>query len=113
MFRLLIASATVAALLTLPAAALAMHAPGDAPAAAPVSAPANYLGDGKYSPRPAVAAAQPQVQIVRVVKPVGFDFRDAGIGAGLGALLVAALCTALIFTLRTRGSALAVGSGAS
>jgi hypothetical protein len=70
-------------------------------------------GGATNSQSPTTTAAQTPIQIVHVVKPGGFDFRDAGIGAALGALLVAALSSALILTLRNRSSALAAGSGAS
>jgi hypothetical protein len=113
MSRTLIATAAAAALLTLPASALAMHEPDGAPATAPASTPTNYLRDGKYRAHPTtLAATQISPRIVRVVKPAGFDFRDAGIGAALGALFVAALCSALILNLRSRDLAVAAGSAA-
>ena len=104
MCRLLVATVFVAALLTLPGVALAMHAPGDGPAAAPTSVPVDYLADGKYPPHPAAVSSRGLVQIVRVVKPVGFHVRDAAIGAGLGALLVGALFGALTLVWNSRGS---------
>jgi hypothetical protein len=114
MSRILIATATAATLLALPAAALANHGSGDGPVSSLTSVPTtpdNPRRDGKYLPRP-TSAAQTPIQIVRVVKPAGFDFRDAGIGAALGALLVAGLCSVLILTIRNRDSGVAAGSGA-
>ncbi len=89
MFRNLITIAAVSAALSLPSVASAMHGPGDVAAAVMVrTTPVNLLRDGKY------AAAQQTsspttVQIVRVVKPGGFDFVDAAIGAALGATTLA------------------------
>ena len=115
MSRMLIATAIAATLLALPAPALANHGSGDGPVSSLLSLPTtpdNPRRDGKYLPRP-TSAAQTPIQIVRVVKPAGFDFRDAGIGAALGALLVVTLCGAVILTLRNRDSGVAAGSGAS
>jgi hypothetical protein len=91
----LIAAATASALLGFPGAASAMHAPGDTSTGARPAAVPNYLGDGKYLlPSPA------RVQVVRVVSPTGFRLRDAGVGAAIGAVVVATLFGALVFRQR-------------
>ena len=48
----------------------------------------NLLRDAKYLPA-AKASYPTSVQVVRVVKPGGFDFVDAGIGAAVAAAVLA------------------------
>ena len=78
---LVIAAALVAAL-AVPAAALAMRSPSD-----PV-------------PRSAPATAQS----VRLVKPGGFDFRDAGVGAAAAVLGLGLVGGGLLAVRGNRGS---------
>jgi hypothetical protein len=82
MRRLLVTVAALIAALAVPASALAVHAPGDS---------------GQRS-TPA------QAQVVRVVKPGGFDFRDAGIGAAVGVLALALVGGGVLVILGDRGS---------
>jgi hypothetical protein len=82
MRQLLITVAALIAALTVPAATLAMHAPSDSvKRAAPVKS-----------------------QVVQVVEPGGFDFRDAGIGAAVGALGLALVGGAVLVGRGNRGS---------
>jgi hypothetical protein len=91
MLRTLITIAAVAAFLALPAGALAMvGATGGTVAVVPGETPVNLLRDAKYLPAPKTLGAG-TVQVVRVVNPGGFDFRDAGIGAALGAVALAVI----------------------
>jgi hypothetical protein len=106
MFRTPLTIAAVMAALALPAGALAMHGPSsdqtDRLSAVPVSA--NLLRDGKYLPPP-TTPDRATVQVVRVVKPGGFDFRDAGIGGALGAIAVAVVGGLVIVVLRDSDTA--------
>jgi hypothetical protein len=78
-----------------------------------VVAPSNPLRDGKYLPQPAPATTTPApVQIVRVIKPRGFDLRDASIGAAFGALLIAIVGTLVLVTLRERAPRVTARTGA-
>ena len=104
MLRALATIAAAVALFAGPGGALAMHAPlGSRHASRPSSAggtPANLLRDGKYMPNP---ARDPSVlQVVRVVRPRGFAYRDAGIGAACGALALA-LLGGIVILPRSRG----------
>src|SRR5229473_7972306 len=94
MLRTLFTIAGLAAALALPAAAPAMTGPAGGDSTA-VSPPANLLRDGKYAPRPAPTPA-PTLEVVRLVKPGGFDFAAAGIGAALGAAVLAVVGGLLI-----------------
>ena len=88
MLRTIAATSAVTILLALPGAALSMNGRtggADGPIAA---TPVNYLHDAKYTPAP--AAAPHTVQVVRFVRPSGFNYRDAGIGAAIAVLLGAA-----------------------
>src|SRR4051794_3839018 len=105
MLRTLFTIARRAIALALPAAAAALTRPtrGEAPrGGAPpdllrggeppaVRARPNLLRDGKYALTPAQ-----RVEVVRIVKPSGFDFTDAGIGAAVGAAALAVLGGLLI-----------------
>jgi hypothetical protein len=88
MFRKLITLAAVAAALSLPSVASAMHGPGNGAAVTVSTSPVNLLRDGKYLAPPQTSSPA-TVQIVRVVKPGGFDFVAAAIGAALGAAALA------------------------
>lgn len=105
MLRTLITIAAVAAVLALPGSALALHAPLEgahtSKPAATGDKPVNLLRDGKYLPTPTTGASG-TVEIVRVIKPGGFDFRDAGIGAGIGAVALALLGGVVIALSRER-----------
>lgn len=108
-----LAAAVAAVALALPSAALALQEGSSGPGhSAPVTAvPSNPLRDGKYLPQPTPAKAAPApVQIVRVIKPRGFDLRDAAIGAAFGALLIAIVGTLVLVTLRERGPRMAPGA---
>ena len=90
MLRTLAAIALLTVALALPGSALAMNGPtgGD------VGLDADEHGAGQPPARRQVPAdadgrARRRVEVVRVVKPGGFDFRDAGIGAAVGALVIA------------------------
>ena len=87
MLRTLAAIALLAVALAVPGTALAMNGPTGGTSTSTGAAPVNLLRDGKYLPTPTAAPAT--VEVVRVVKPGGFDFRDAGIGAAVGALVIA------------------------
>ena len=52
----------------------------------------------KYLPLQHAVVARPSaaVEVVRVVEPNGFDWRDAAIGAGVAAIATAALAAALL-----------------
>jgi hypothetical protein len=104
MLRTLAASTLATAALALPGSALAMNGPtGGASASTQTStAPVNLMRDGKYLPTPTATAAT--VEVVRVVKPGGFDFRDAGIGAAVGALVIA-LVGGVVILVSHNGSA--------
>lgn len=92
MLRTLITIAAVAAALALPAGAPAMYGAtgGRNVAVVPGESPVNLLRDAKYLPAAKTPGAG-TVQVVRVVVPGGFDFRDAGIGAALGAVALAVI----------------------
>jgi hypothetical protein len=102
MSRVLIAIAVVS--LVLPATASAIHEPGNSSSPQTSSITTyNPLRDGKYLPEPVRAVQQP-AQVVQVIKPGGFDFRDAGIGAAVGALVLAVLGGSVLVALRDRGT---------
>jgi len=109
-------AATVVAVvaLALPSAAFALHEPGNADTGQSthvVVASPNYLGDGKYLPKQSSPTTAPApVQIVRVVKPSGFDLRDASIGAAFAALLIAIVGTLVLVSIRERGPRVAAGA---
>jgi hypothetical protein len=104
----------VAATLAVPIAQ-ARHAPSENAKATPtpasvVSAPSSNFEVDRLGPKN-VALHRPQaaapVSVVRVVRPGGFDWADAGIGAGAAGLalaLVAAVAT--LVTRRSRVTAL-------
>jgi hypothetical protein len=111
----LAAAAAAVVALALPSAALALHegSSGTGHSAHAVVVPSNPLRDGKYLPQPAsVTTAPAPVQIVRVIKPRGFDLRDASIGAAFGALLIAIVGTLVLVTLRERAPRVAARTGA-
>jgi hypothetical protein len=94
MLRSLAAISTVIFLLALPCAALAVNGPvGGTDVGATGTAPVNYLRDAKYAPVPTAAHT---LQVVRIVRPGGFDYRDAGIGAGIAVLAVALVGGAIV-----------------
>jgi hypothetical protein len=98
MLRTLAAIALLTAALALPGSALAVNGPtgGTSASTQTSTAPVNLLRDGKYLPTP--TAAPTTVEVVRVVKPAGFDYRDAGIGAAVGALVIALVGGVVILT---------------
>lgn len=102
----------LAAALVVPGSALARHAPLDdvagTPAAATTSQPVNFLRDAKYLPQPTAAAQR--VQVVRIVEPAGFDFRDAGVGAAAAAIALVGLGAVALGVSRSRGGGHGVGS---
>ena len=104
MLRTRITIAAIAAAFVLPGSALALHAPLDnAYTPRPTATgdkPVNLLRDGKYAPSPTTASGG--IQVVRVIRPGGFDFRDAGIGAAVGALTLAVLGGVVIARFRNR-----------
>jgi hypothetical protein len=113
MFAKLAATAVAVSALVLPSAAFALQegSSGSGHTAPVVAVPSNPRLDGKYLPVPAPARTAPApVQIVRVVKPSGFDFRDASIGAAFGALLIAIVGTLILVSLRERGPRVATGA---
>jgi hypothetical protein len=86
MLRTLAATAATALVVALPTTGLAMNGPvGGAPGTV-IPLPANYLRDAKYSPPWAVAPAP----VGDVVKPGGFGYQDAAVGAAIGVLVLAA-----------------------
>jgi hypothetical protein len=88
MLRTLAAAAVAALVLVLPATGLAMNGPvGGAPGTV-FPLPANYLRDAKYSPAPWTVTP---VQVVDGVKPGGFDYQDAAVGAVVGVLALTIL----------------------
>ena len=89
MLRSLAAVSTLIVLLALPCTAFAVNGPtGGTELSGPLPAgPVNYLRDAKYAPAPTAAAQT--VQVVRIVRPGGFDYRDAGVGAAIAVLVVA------------------------
>jgi hypothetical protein len=99
MLRSLATLAALVALLALPAGALSMNGRtgGADRFGATGTAPVNYLRDAKY------AAAPRAVQVVRVVRPGGFRYRDAGIGAALTIAVVALGAGAIILSRVGRG----------
>lgn len=102
MLRTLAAITLLTVALALPGGALAMNGPTGGTSTS-TSAPVNLLRDGKYLPTP--TPAPNPVEVVRVVKPGAFDFRDAGIGAALGALAIAVIGgAAIVFTRGSRGT---------
>jgi len=94
MLRSLVSVATAVVVLALPMGALAVHGPGDGGSAYTLPTPVNYLFDAKYiqqAPEPAA------VDVVSYSSPSGFDYGDAAIGAGVGALVVVIVAgTALV-----------------
>jgi hypothetical protein len=95
-------AAAVAALvlvLVLPATGLAMNGPvGGAPGTV-IPLPANYLRDAKYSPAPWTVTP---VQVGDVVKPGGFDYQDAAVGAVVGVLALTILGGTLLVVRHER-----------
>ena len=87
MLRSFAAIALLTVAFALPGDALAMNGPTGGTTASTPAAPVNLLQDGKYLP--AQTSAPASVQVVRIVKPGGFDYRDAGIGAAVAALAIA------------------------
>jgi hypothetical protein len=113
MYAKLAATAVAVIALALPSAAFALQegSSGSGHSAHVVAVPSNPRLDGKYLPAPVPAETAPApVQIVRVVKPSGFDFRDASIGAAFGALLIAIVGTLVLVSLRERGPRVATGA---
>jgi len=113
MYAKLAATAVAVSALALPSAAFALQegSPGSGHSAHVVSVPSNPRLDGKYLPVPAPTKIAPApVQIVRVVKPSGFDLRDASIGAAFGALLIAIVGTLVLVSLRDRGQRVTAGA---
>jgi hypothetical protein len=107
MLRTITATALLAAALALPSGALAMNGPaGGTSNSSP--APVNLLRDGKYLPTATAAT----VQVVRIVRPGGFDFRAAGIGAAVGALVLAVIGGVAIVLSRDGGTTRATGTTA-
>jgi hypothetical protein len=108
-----IALALAAVAFTAPAAE-ARHAPSEnakaTPTPASVSAPSSNFEVDRLGPKH-VALHRPQaaapVSVVKVVRPGGFDWADAGIGAGVAGLALAlAAALAMLVTRRSRGTAL-------
>lgn len=89
MLRSLAAISALIVLLALPCTAFAVNGPtgGTELSGAVPMGPVNYLRDAKYVPAPTAAART--VQVVRIVRPGGFDYRDAGVGAAIAVLVVA------------------------
>jgi hypothetical protein len=89
MLRSLTAISALVVLLALPCTAFAVNGPtgGTELSEAVPTGPANYLRDAKYTPTPTAAAYT--VRVVRIVRPGGFDYRDAGVGAAIAVLVVA------------------------
>ena len=89
MHRSLAAISALTVLLALPCTAFAVNGPtgGTELSGAVPTGPVNYLRDAKYVPAPTAAAHT--VQVVRIVRPGGFDYRDAGVGAGIAVLVIA------------------------
>ena len=89
MLRTLAATSAVTILLALPCTAFAVNGPTGGTELSDVmpTEPVNYLRDAKYVPAPTAAAHT--VQVVRLVRPGGFDYRDAGVGAAIAVLVVA------------------------
>ena len=102
MLRSLAATTLLTVAFALPGGALAMNGPTGGTTASTPAAPVNLLQDGKYLPTPTSAPAS--VEVVRVVRPGGFDFRDAGIGAAVGALVIA-LIGGVVILVSHNGSA--------
>jgi hypothetical protein len=104
-----IAVTLAAAAFTAPAAE-AHHAPSEnakaTPAPASVSAPSSSFEIDRLGPKH-VALHRPQaaapVSVVRIVSPGGFDWADAGIGAGAAGLALGlAAALAMLVTRRSR-----------
>jgi hypothetical protein len=89
MLRSLAATSTLIVLLALPCTAVAMNGPtgGTELSGAVPTGPVNYLRDAKYVPGPIAAA--PTLQVVRIVRPGGLDYRDAVVGSAVAVLVVA------------------------
>jgi hypothetical protein len=104
MLRTLITLAALAAAFALPGGALALHAPLDdaytSNATVTGDKPVNFLRDAKFGSAPTTASVG--IQTVRVIRPGGFNFRDAGIGAAVGALVFAVLGGVVIARFRRR-----------
>ena len=107
MLRTLAAIALLSIALALPGSALAVNGPsgGTSASTQTSTAPVNLLRDGKYLPTPTASPAS--IEVVRVVKPGGFDYRDAGIGAAVGALVIA-LVGGVVILVSHNGSATSV-----
>jgi len=98
MLRSLAAVSSLIVLLALPCTAFAVNGPmgGTDLSGATSTGPVNYLRDAKYTPAP---TATHTVALVRIVRPGGFDYRDAGVGAAF-AVFVVALAGGAIVGLR-------------
>lgn len=115
MLRTRMTIAVIAVAVVLPGSALALHAPLDkAYSPSPTATddkPVNLLRDGKYAPAPTTASGG--TQVARVIRPGGFDFRAAGIGAAVGALALAMVGGVVIARFRHRDAAPAPRTAAS
>ena len=100
MLRTLAAVVFAVVVLALPATGLAMNGPAGGAPGTVIPLPANYLRDATYSPAPPWAAAP--VEAVDVVKPGGFDYRDAAIGAVVGVLALMILGGTLLVVRHER-----------
>lgn len=109
MLRTLTAASVAALVLALPAAGLAMNGPVGGDPGTVIPLPANYLRDAKYSPAPWAAAP---VQVADVVKPGGFDYQDAAVGAAVGVLALTILGGTLL-VIRHERDATHVPAGTS
>ncbi|HVM56039.1 MAG TPA: hypothetical protein VMT74_01160 [Gaiellaceae bacterium] len=100
MLRSLAAITALIVFLALPCAGLAVNGPvgGTDLSGATSSGPVNYLRDAKYTPAPTATA----VPVVRVVRPGGFDYRDAGVGAAIAVLAVALAGGVIVLIRGTR-----------
>ncbi|HVM57909.1 MAG TPA: hypothetical protein VMT74_10615 [Gaiellaceae bacterium] len=85
MLRSLAALASAVVVLALPMGALAMHGPGDGSESHSLPTPTNYLFDGKYLDQ---ASSPRAIDVVSAPRAGGFDYGDAAVGAGVGALVI-------------------------
>ena len=110
MLRSFAAISALVVLLALPCTAFAVNGPtgGTDLSGATSTGPVNYLRDAKYTPAP---TATHTFAVVRIVRPGGFDYRDAGVGAA-AALLVIALVGGAIVLFRGGYSPRATGTTA-
>jgi len=97
MLRSLAAISALIVFLALPCTAFAVNGPvgGTDVSGATSTGPVNYLRDAKYTPAP---TATHTVQVVRIVRPGGFDYRDAGVGAAVAVLVGALAGGAIVLT---------------